>query len=32
MLADLAAAGGATLDMLTAPGAGTPLRLTVPRP
>jgi two-component system, NarL family, sensor kinase len=32
MLADLAAAGGATLDMLTAPGAGTRLRLTVPRP
>ena len=31
MLADLAAAGGATLDMLTAPGAGTRLRLTVPR-
>ncbi len=32
VLADLAAAGDATLDMLTAPGAGTCLRLTVPRP
>ena len=32
VLADLAAADGATLDMLTAPGAGTCLRLTVPRP
>lgn len=31
LLADLAAGGGATLDMLTAPGAGTCLRLTVPR-
>ena len=31
LLADLAAGDGATLDMLTAPGAGTCLRLTVPR-
>jgi signal transduction histidine kinase len=32
VLADLAAADGATLDVRTAPGAGTRLRLEVPRP
>jgi signal transduction histidine kinase len=31
VLADLAAAGGATLDVRTVPGAGTTLRLEVPR-
>ncbi|HEY0125613.1 MAG TPA: histidine kinase [Blastococcus sp.] len=31
LLTDLAAAAGASLDLLTAPGAGTRLRLTVPR-
>src|SRR4051794_6657102 len=32
VLADLASAGGGTLDVLTAPGAGTRLRLAVARP
>src|SRR4051812_50185613 len=32
LLADLAAAGGARLDVRTAPGAGTTVRLEVPRP
>jgi len=32
LLADLAAAGGACLDVRTAPGAGTTVRLEVPRP